>query len=226
MRRLSSLIALLATVVAAPPAGAAWRPPVDAPLASRFAYSPARPFAAGRRRGIDFAPRPGAPVRAPCAGHVTYAGPVPGRGLGVTLRCGHLTATLLGLSSLAVRGGSLALPGAPVGRASGAVPLRLGARVTGRRFAYLDPLPLLGGHAPAPPRPSAPPLGPRPRPRAGPPVPEPAIPPRPRAGRVPASARVPLAAWLGAALLAATLSAGVALPRLRRRARMTVIRRG
>src|SRR3954469_2774000 len=103
MLRLAPLIALPALLAAVPPAGAAWRAPVAGPLVGRFAYSPRDPFAAGQRRGVDFATASGAPVRAPCSGRVAYAGPVPGRGLGLTLRCGRLTATLLGLSSLTVR---------------------------------------------------------------------------------------------------------------------------
>src|SRR3954454_10061407 len=208
---------LLALLLFAPSAAAAaWHRPVDAPVAQGFAYSASRPFAAGQRRGLDFAVRAGARVRAPCTGRVTYAGAVPGRGLGVTLHCGRLTATLLGLSSLSTHAGLLAPAGTPVGLASGALPLRLGARVTGHRFAYRDPLPLLGSD-PAPPSPSplAPPRGPSADARRRPPLPAPAVLRRPRAS--PGASRVPLTAWLGAGLLAAALTAAVSLPRIHRR---------
>src|SRR4051812_16830884 len=160
---------LLALLLFAPSAAAAWHRPVDAPVARGFAYSASRPFAAGQRRGLDFAVRAGARVRSPCTGRVTYAGAVPGRGLGVTLRCGHLTATVLGLSSLSTRTGTLAPAGTPIGLASGAPPLRLGARVTGIRFAYRDPVPLLGSD-PRPPPPLAPSRGPSADARRRPPL--------------------------------------------------------
>ena len=207
---------LLALLVLSP-APAPWRAPVDAPVAARFAYSSARPFARGQRRGIDFAAPAGAHVVAPCPGRVAHAGPVPGRGLGVTLRCGRLTATVLGLASLSARAGTRALPGQRLGLASGVLPLRLGARVTGRRFGYVDPLGLLRAR---PPR-SAPPVplrAPRSRARRAPPPPVPARIARPRARRLPI--RAAATAWLGAGLLATALTAGVALPGRRRRRRL------
>src|SRR4051794_23733098 len=103
-------LALLALVLPHAAAGASpayerWRWPVESrTLVGRFAYSPREPFATAQRRGIDIAVAPGAAVRSACGGRVTFAGHVPGgRGLGVTVRCGALVATQLGLGRLAVR---------------------------------------------------------------------------------------------------------------------------
>src|SRR3954452_1999416 len=105
-------LALLAVVLpravaAGAPRSGHWRWPVASrEVAGRFAYSPRHPFAAAQRRGIDVAAAPGATVRAPCGGRVSFAGPVPGgRGLGVTVRCGALVATHLGLGRLPPRRG-------------------------------------------------------------------------------------------------------------------------
>src|SRR5689334_23314744 len=113
-------LALLALLVPRPPAGAAairerWRWPVQGEVVGGFRYAPRHPFAAGGRRGVDIAAAPGAVVRSACAGRVTYAGPVPGRGLGVTVRCGALVATHLGLGRLAVRRGAAVGPGRGLG---------------------------------------------------------------------------------------------------------------
>src|SRR3954451_1223883 len=115
-------LALLALVLPRAAAGAApvrerWRWPVESrTLAGRFAYSPRHPFATAQRRGIDIAGSPGAAARSACGGRVTFAGHVPGgRVLGVTVRCGALVATHLGLGRLAVPRGSRVRPGAPLG---------------------------------------------------------------------------------------------------------------
>src|SRR6476619_5839826 len=103
--------ALLALLLPRAAAGAAarerWRWPVPShDLAGRFAYTPRHPFAAAQRRGIDIVAPPGAAVRSACGGRIAFAGQVPGgRGLGVTVRCGALAATHLGLGSIAVRRG-------------------------------------------------------------------------------------------------------------------------
>src|SRR4051794_36779348 len=105
------------------PAGAApslrdhrWRWPEDGTVVGRFAYARSAPFTAGARRGIDIAAAPGAAVRAACRGRVAFAGAVPGgRGLGVTVRCGALVATHLGLVRLAVRRGAPVGPRARLG---------------------------------------------------------------------------------------------------------------
>lgn len=122
-----------------------WRLPVGrATLIGPFRFDRARPFAAGQRRGVDLAARRGAPVLAACAGRVTYAGPVPRGGRGVSVRCGALIATHLGLSRVRVGRGAVVLAGQRLGDVGPAGVVRLGARVAGRRWGYVDPLALLG----------------------------------------------------------------------------------
>src|SRR3954468_18524918 len=172
-------LALLALLLPRAAAGAGpvrdrWRWPVPShSLAGRFAYTPRHPFAAAQRRGIDIVAPRGATVRSACGGRVTFAGRVPGgRGLGVTVRCGGLVATHLGLGSVAVRRGARVAAGTrigaggPAGRAGvgGVGPggrLRLGAGLVAARFGYVDPLGLLRDERP-PAAPAAP-LGRAPR---------------------------------------------------------------
>ena len=159
-----------------------------------FRYAPAAPVR-GRAAARDRHRRRRA--ARPCArragGRVTFAGPgAGGRGLGVTVRCGALVATHLGLGRLAVRRGAPRRRGRRGSARSGrAGRLRLGARAAAERFGYVDPL------APAAatsarrrawrPRPGAAPAA-----RAG--AAAPAARPRPPPGRVaprPAPARGP-----------------------------------
>ncbi len=219
------LLALCLAVSWALPAtarGAPWQAPVDGEVAARFAYSPARPFEAGARRGADLVAVPGASVRAACSGRVSFAGRLPSGGRGVSVRCGALTATHLGLGAVAVHRGARVHAGAALGVAGPGGVVRLGARVTARRFGYVDPLALIGGRRDAPP---LAPLGRAPRPAAPHVVRSPRPPlvhrtPRPAANAAPAMA-VPPAAWAGLALLAAGVPLG-GLVRRRRRQRPVV----
>jgi hypothetical protein len=222
---------LLGVLFPAPPAHAAtWRWPLRGPVEQRFAYTSATPFTRGQHRGITIAGTAGTPVFAACAGRVSFAGVVPGgRGTGVTVICGALTATYLRLASVAVRRGNVVVVGDRLGRL-GRGGLHLGARRTGRRWEYVDPLGLISGDPDARPVPLARPprwrvgprpLGPVPRPRTAP-VP---LPLRWSAPAV-AAARpaVPVVAWLGLGLLTAALPA-LGLRRVRRR-RREATRRG
>jgi murein DD-endopeptidase MepM/ murein hydrolase activator NlpD len=157
-------ISLVAWLVLAPGAAAAWRRPVGGPLLRAFAVSPDR-YERGQHRGVDLAAPPGAPVRAACAGRVRFAGRVPGGGLTVSVVCGRLVATYQHLGALATPRGAGVLTGALLGSVgrSGLPPgvrahLHLGARelASGR---YVDPLALFG----AAPR-ATPPVGRAPRP--------------------------------------------------------------
>ena len=143
--------------------GRHWRAPVPGPVVGAFRFDAGDPYRAGQRRGIDLAAPRGAPVRSACAGVVTAAGRVPGRGLGVTVRCGELAATHLGLAGVRVRRGpARRSPARASARRLGPV-VRLGARRAGRRHGYVDPAGLLGGLGPGPPPPVlAPPRGRRP----------------------------------------------------------------
>jgi len=204
-------------------AGAGWRWPLRGPVVGAFHVSPDAPFARGQRRGIDLSAPAGAVVRAACPGRVTFAGALPRRGLAVSVRCGELVATYLGLRRLAVRPGLRVGRGQDLGALGPIGRLRLGARRAGDRRGYLDPLTLLAdGHA-APPR-----LGPAPRAlRMRPPRRvRPVRPVRP-AGRPPAFApaalratashRLPWPAYPALALVASTLPVGGLVRRRRRR---------
>ena len=218
---------MLLAPAAAPGAAAAtpgrhWRAPVPGPVVGAFRFDAGDPYRAGQRRGIDLAAPRGAPVRSACAGVVTAAGRVPGRGLGVTVRCGELAATHLGLAGVRVRRGRLVVAGARLGTALGPV-VRLGARRAGRRHGYVDPAGLLGGLGPGPPPPVlAPPRGRRPpaKPRRTPLTRSGAATPsrRPAPRAVP---RPPPLAWLGAALLAVALPVGGVVRRGARHRRRT-----
>ncbi|HET9600947.1 MAG TPA: M23 family metallopeptidase [Acidimicrobiales bacterium] len=111
--------------------------PVDAPVAVAF-RAPSCPWCPGQR-GLEFANRAGAPVRAAGPGTVTFAGPVAGR-VWVTVAHAEEVRTSYGpLSRMAVRRGADVVAGQLVGTSAG--PLHFGVRVAG---SYVDPAPLLG----------------------------------------------------------------------------------
>lgn len=206
---------VMALVMPRGAAGAGWRWPLRGSVVGAFHLSPRAPFARGQRRGIDVSAPPGAVVRAACAGRVSFAGPVPRRGLVVSVSCGALAATYLGLGRLAVRAGSRLAAGQGLGTLGPAGRLRLGARRAGDRRGYLDPLTLLADDRPAPPR-----LGPAPAPLRL----RPARPARPAAqphAVAPASAsaarRLPWPAYPALALVASALPVGGLVRRRRRR---------
>jgi hypothetical protein len=144
---------------------------------------------------------------------------VPGRsGRGVSIRCGRLVATELGLSATTVRRGGAVTAGARVGTLGPAGRLRLGARVATDRHGYLDPLALMGDeHAPVAPPPAV--RGHRRTRVTG--VPR-VAPLAPAAASGP-DATPPLPVLAGAALVAAAAGGGGAVRarRRRRRARRT-----
>jgi hypothetical protein len=186
-RLLAAALALAAVLLSAAAAAASWRAPVPGRVVHGFDYSPRTPFAAGARRGVDLAARPGERVLAPCAGRIAFAGRVPRFGPALSIRCGALVATLLRVR--ATRHGPVAR-GALVGRAIG--PVRLGARLAAQRFGYVDPLALIGaepprGAAPLPAPPVSAPRRQRPRVRDAPPL------------------RLPWTAWAGLGLLGSLL---------------------
>jgi len=197
----------------------------------RFRYGP-DPFIRGQHRGIDIAAPRGTAVRAACAGTVRFAGTAGTSGGTVSVACGKLTATYLHMTGIAVRRGDRLRAGVRIGavgttgrRRHREAHLHLGARRTGRRWAYVDPLRLLGNPGvPAPllpgtRRPGVPAL-----PRLGPaPVPvlrpEPARAPRPLARPAPVPVAqprgtpgIPLGGWwvpAGLGLAGASLGAAV-----------------
>ncbi len=153
--RLVLLPVLLATLVCAPPA-LAWTWPQDGPVLQPFVLG-GDPYAAGQHRGIDVAGPPGAAVRAPTSGTVSFAGFVPSGGRTVTIQTADgLAVTLLHLGSLGVARGAIVGEGAIVGTlalegdADHPVPyVQMGVRVAADPQGYLDPLAFLPVRAPA-----------------------------------------------------------------------------
>ena len=212
-RPLAAAIAVLASAVAllsAAAAAASWRAPVRGPVVHRFAYARHAPFAAGSRRGADFAAGRGDRVVAPCGGPITFAGRVPRFGPALSIRCGALVATLLRVR--ASRRGPV-LRGAVVGRATGVV--RLGARRVADRFGYVDPLTLIEAQ-----RPQGTPVGAAPQGRPAVRAPHRA---RPHASRA-TPVRLPWTAWAGLALLGSLLGPW-AVSTSRRRSTTSMLRR-
>lgn len=189
-------------------AGARWRLPVaGATVTGGFSYDRAHPFRAGRRRGVDLDVWPGAAVRSACPGRVTYAGPVPWGGRGVSVRCGPLVATHLGLGRTVVRRGDLVPAGRSLGVAGPRGTVRLGARRAADRWGWVDPLPLLGRvRGPVPPAPA---IRVRRAPRA-PTAPFPvAAMRRPIAAHLPRPSPLPLTVLLWTAVVLLALGLGV-----------------
>jgi murein DD-endopeptidase MepM/ murein hydrolase activator NlpD len=150
------VLAVLAIPTGAPPASAApasmpspahaasARPtppyvaPVDGPIVDHF-RPPACRWCPGNR-GIDYATRPGAAVRASAAGVVTFAGPI-GPDLYVTVQhVDGLRTSYAYLATISVTPGQLVSQGTPLGTAGASV--HFGVR---RGDVYLDPELLLAG---------------------------------------------------------------------------------
>jgi murein DD-endopeptidase MepM/ murein hydrolase activator NlpD len=114
--------------------------PVAGPVVRGFEAS-AGPYGPGHR-GIDLGAEAGAPVTAPAAGRVTFAGPVAGRRWVSVLVAPGVVTTVGPLLDPAVAAGARVRARAPLGRLAaghgGAVHLSL--RVDG---SYVDPLPWL-----------------------------------------------------------------------------------
>src|SRR3977135_185650 len=156
MRRRSLLVLLLLLFV---PAAGAWTWPVQGPVLQTFSFERAHPYAAGQHRGIAIGAAEGAPVRAPAAGAVTFAGTVPTNGKTITIDTpSGLAVSLTHLGSIAVARNASVDEGAavgtvgPSGTAEFDVPyVHLGVREAANDQGYLDPLAFL----PVPTPPSA-----------------------------------------------------------------------
>src|SRR6266511_1738699 len=181
MRR---FVLVAAAALAFAPSAAAWTWPADGDVLRPFVFDPAHPYAAGQHRGIDVGGELGAPVPAPAAGTVSFAGTVPTNGKTVTIQTADgYSVTLVQLGTIAVKKGALVAEGdvagaiGPSGEAEVAAPhVHLGVRITSEPQGYVDPLTLL------PPRSSAVPPTPPPDPPPAPPAPPvdpPAAPPAP-----------------------------------------------
>ncbi len=158
MKRLVALLPVLTALQVGVPPALAWTWPVDGPVLRPFVLGD-DPYAAGQHRGIDVGATAGAPVRAPAAGAVTFAGTVPGGGRTVTIQTsGGYSVTLVHLGSLGVGRGAAVAEGSAVGTVgpSGEPELaepyvHLGVRRTADEHGYLDPLAFLPVRASEPP---------------------------------------------------------------------------
>ena len=158
MKRLVALLPVLIALQAGVPPALAWTWPVDGPVLRPFVLGD-DPYAAGQHRGIDVGATAGAPVRAPAAGAVTFAGTVPGSGRTVTIQTSDgYSVTLVHLGSFVVGRGAAVAEGAAVGTVgpSGEPELaepyvHLGVRRTSDEHGYVDPLAFLPAVAAEPP---------------------------------------------------------------------------
>jgi murein DD-endopeptidase MepM/ murein hydrolase activator NlpD len=181
--------------------------PVGGGVAAGFDVGP-NPFAGGQHRGADLRAAPGVPVRAACGGRVVVAGRVGSSGPLVTIRCGRWRVTHMPMATIAVRAGAVIPRGTRLGTVGAShdhAGLHLGVRRDGRRFGYVDPVPLFSSPPVTPPpvrprrldrhRPPRQPIAERPRPVLTPR----AAPVQPVHGR----GLAPWPAWAGLALVLA-----------------------
>ncbi len=204
------LVALLVTP--APAAAAAWHWPLDSrQIAERFSFDQGDRYRRGAHRGVTLRGAGGSEVKAVCSGIVSFSGRLPDRRHAVTLQCGRLAATEIGLSATTVRRGQTLLAGQPLGRLGSDGLLQVGARLQRRRDGYRDPLPLF---AAVPTVPVLAPLAPR-APRGGAARRGPRAALRAPLRAAPQSATLTLwllgAAWLGLGVAATAIGAGIAL---------------
>ena len=169
MKRLVALLPVLIAFQAGAPPALAWTWPVDGPVLQAFVFGD-DPYAAGQHRGIDVAAEAGAPVRAPAAGTVTFAGTVPGGGRTVTIQTADgYSVTLVHLGSIGTARGVAVVEGAavasvgPSGDAEHDGPyVHVGVRRSADPNGYVDPLELLPSRPAAQPAPAPGPEAPAP----------------------------------------------------------------
>ena len=200
MRRLAPAALLLVLFV---PCASAWTWPVRGPLLETFSFDQAHPYAAGQQRGIAIGADAGAPVLAPAAGVVSFAGTVAANGKTVTIQtAAGLAVSLTHLGSIAVQQNDSVAEGVPLGTvgpsgtAEFEVPyVHLGIRDAANPQGYLDPLSFLPVAATpvAAPTPAPPPVevhAPAPPAETPAPVAQPAAAPATPRVEVPAPATV------------------------------------
>lgn len=135
-----------APAVAPSVAPARWQWPVPPPITVVSPFrAPATPYSSGHR-GIDVAASPGAPVVAPAAGRVSFAGQVAGRGVVAIDHGGGVVSAIEPVDALVAEGSPVAA-GDPIGVVSSgghcdASCVHFGVRVDGE---YVSPFLFLGG---------------------------------------------------------------------------------
>jgi len=149
--RFLGLVALVATLLVVPPAGAVdldpvsdrgWVWPATPPRVVRPFIAPAHPYGPGHR-GLDLAADA---VRSPADGHVAFVGMVAGRDI-VTIDHGDGLVTTFEPVVTDLDVGAVVARASPVGRVSpgghsGPATVHFGVRWNG---AYVNPLRMLGG---------------------------------------------------------------------------------
>ena len=156
MRRvlLVAVVAAIASMIVVPVA-AGWAWPADGPVLRPFALA-GDEYEAGQHRGIDIGAAAGEPVRAPAAGTVSFAGPVPAGGRALTIQTADgYAVTLLQLGAVAVARGASVAEGEVVGQVgesedavTTAPHVHLGIRVAAEPNGYVDPALLLPARTP------------------------------------------------------------------------------
>ncbi len=149
-RMLSVAVAVAIASLIVIPVAAGWTWPAEGPVLRPFSLA-ADQYAAGQHRGIDIGTAVDAPVRAPAAGTVSFAGPVPGGGRAVTILTAEgYAVTLLQLGSTVVAPGGTVAEGAVVGHVGESEDattrvshVHLGIRVAAEPNGYVDPTSLL-----------------------------------------------------------------------------------
>src|SRR5215831_6370382 len=143
------LLLVLIAMLAIAPTAHAWTWPADGPVLAPFSFDPGNPYAAGQHRGLDVAGGAAAPVPAPAAGVVSFAGTVPGNGKSITIETADgWSVTLTHLGQLGVKKDTAVAEGDPVGAladgSGGDEPyVQLGIRRTADPQGYVDPLAFL-----------------------------------------------------------------------------------
>ena len=202
-----ALLLISATPIAAE--AARWQWPLEQPrVKSHFDFKRSDRYRGGAHRTLTLSGASGARVRAVCSGVVSFAGLLPDGRRGVTLRCGKLAATEIGLLRPEVTRGEPVVAGQRLGLLAADGLLSVGARRSNDRAGYSDPLALLGEP------PSSAPISPlAPRGRQTPPPPRPAqrAPSRPAKPGQRAAPWLLGAAWLGLGISGAAIGAGIAL---------------
>jgi hypothetical protein len=169
MKRVLALLPVLFALQVGVSPALAWTWPVDGPVLRPFTFDSDNPYAGGQHRGIDVGAPMGAPVRAPAAGTVSFAGNVPGGGLTLAVRTADgYSVTLVHLGAIGVARGTTVEEGdvvgsvGPSGEPELAEPyVHLGIRIAADQQGYVDPLSLLPARnvAPSADAPAAPEAG-------------------------------------------------------------------
>jgi peptidase M23-like protein len=152
MKGLALLLPVLVALQVGVQPALAWAWPVDGPVLRPFVLGD-DPYAGGQHRGIDIGAPPGAAVRAPVSGSVSFTGAVPTGGRTITIRTADgYAVTLQRLGSYSVLRGAEVAEGDVVASVGDAPEpyVYLGVRKADEPDGYVDPLPLLPAPAPTP----------------------------------------------------------------------------